>query len=416
MRNFKVGRLWGVLGKQQSYSGPTPPTGNKVPLNNNPMNSWDYKKSNYRRLDGRANAIQQGGAVPQDTPTPSPTPTPVQWVAGGSFETGYSYDATTWSAITLANLTYYVANDIVPNGSRWVSTGVGYQPDFTGNTAISTYSDDGKIWYSGTSFRNLYGASSVTALSTNGTLWVAGISLTYDNIITNGRRAVTYSYDGINWSACTITPSSGRVQPSSINDITYGNGIFVGVGSSTGTTTTSTRILISNDGISWSGVNYNSVGSILSVSYGNGVFVAAQTTNSLSKIIVSNDGLNWSASTNATNASLYGTSTSSPGTIRYFNGKFLGTFGSLSTIPTMTYSTDGFIWSASTSADAIMNTARWQANNGSNQAIIVGQTTGSTAGVYSTSDGVNYSQIVGNVNTIFTGSSMTCVSYKNPTY
>lgn len=77
MRNFKVGRLWGVLGKQQSYSGPTPPTGNKVPLNNNPMNSWDYKKSNYRRLDGRANAIQQGGAVPQDTPTP--TPTPVVW-------------------------------------------------------------------------------------------------------------------------------------------------------------------------------------------------------------------------------------------------------------------------------------------------------------------------------------------------
>jgi hypothetical protein len=82
MRNFKVGRLWGVLGKQQSYSGPTPPTGNKVPLNNNPMNSWDYKKSNYRRLDGRANAIQQGGAVPQDnvTPTPTgtsnPTPTP----------------------------------------------------------------------------------------------------------------------------------------------------------------------------------------------------------------------------------------------------------------------------------------------------------------------------------------------------
>jgi hypothetical protein len=75
MRNFKVGRLWGVLGKQQSYSGPTPPTGNKVPLNNNPMNSWDYKKSNYRRLDGRANAIQQGGVVPQDDVTPTPTAT-----------------------------------------------------------------------------------------------------------------------------------------------------------------------------------------------------------------------------------------------------------------------------------------------------------------------------------------------------
>lgn len=76
MRNFKVGRLWGVLGKQQSYSGPTPPTGNKVPLNNNPMNSWDYKKSNYRRIDGVPANAQQGGVVPQDTVSPTPTGTP----------------------------------------------------------------------------------------------------------------------------------------------------------------------------------------------------------------------------------------------------------------------------------------------------------------------------------------------------
>ena len=39
----------------------------KVPLNNNPFNSWDYKKSNYRRIDGRPAEVQQAGTVPQTT-------------------------------------------------------------------------------------------------------------------------------------------------------------------------------------------------------------------------------------------------------------------------------------------------------------------------------------------------------------
>lgn len=80
MRNFKIGRTWGVLGKQQTFYGPTHFMGEKKPLNNNPMNAWDYKKSNYRRIDGMANDAQQGGVVPQDTtpsPTPTPTPSPV---------------------------------------------------------------------------------------------------------------------------------------------------------------------------------------------------------------------------------------------------------------------------------------------------------------------------------------------------
>ena len=76
MRNFKVGKTWGVLGKQQTYYGPTHFMGEKVPLNKNPFNAWDYKKSNYRRIDGVPANAQQGGVVPQDSPTPTPTPTP----------------------------------------------------------------------------------------------------------------------------------------------------------------------------------------------------------------------------------------------------------------------------------------------------------------------------------------------------
>ena len=76
MRNFKVGKTWGVLGKQQTYYGPTHFMGEKVPLNNNPLNAWDYKKSNYRRIDGVPANAQQGGVVPQDNVTPTPTGTP----------------------------------------------------------------------------------------------------------------------------------------------------------------------------------------------------------------------------------------------------------------------------------------------------------------------------------------------------
>jgi len=82
MKNFKKGKgdskTWGVLGKQETYYAPTHFMGEKVPLNANPTDSWDYKKSRYRRVDlVPKNDGQQAGAVPQGTPvTPTPTPTP----------------------------------------------------------------------------------------------------------------------------------------------------------------------------------------------------------------------------------------------------------------------------------------------------------------------------------------------------
>lgn len=76
-------RLWGVLGKQQTYYSPQQflQGKTKVPLNANPFDSWDAKRSRFYRVDGYENAVQQGGVVPQDTtpvvsPTPSSTPQP----------------------------------------------------------------------------------------------------------------------------------------------------------------------------------------------------------------------------------------------------------------------------------------------------------------------------------------------------
>lgn len=76
-------RLWGVLGKQQTFYSPQKQVEgkSKTPLNVNAFDSWDAKRSRFRRVDGYENAVQQGGTVigqVQPTPdvSPSPTPTP----------------------------------------------------------------------------------------------------------------------------------------------------------------------------------------------------------------------------------------------------------------------------------------------------------------------------------------------------
>jgi hypothetical protein len=73
-------RVWGVLGKQKTYFSPQKQVEGKTktPLNANAFDSWDAKRSVFRRVDGYENAVQQGGVVPQATAVPatSPTPTP----------------------------------------------------------------------------------------------------------------------------------------------------------------------------------------------------------------------------------------------------------------------------------------------------------------------------------------------------
>ena len=75
-------RVWGVLGKQQTYYSPPKQVEGKTktPLNANAFDSWDAKRSRFKRIDGYnvSDAAQQGGVVPQVaniTPTPSATPT-----------------------------------------------------------------------------------------------------------------------------------------------------------------------------------------------------------------------------------------------------------------------------------------------------------------------------------------------------
>lgn len=73
-------RVWGVLGKQQTYFSPQKQVEGKkkTPLNGNAFDSWDAKRSNFKRIDGynTNDAAQQGGTVIGQSTTPSVSSTP----------------------------------------------------------------------------------------------------------------------------------------------------------------------------------------------------------------------------------------------------------------------------------------------------------------------------------------------------
>jgi hypothetical protein len=92
MKNFRIQKdkkLWGVLGKQKEYYHPNQFVGERVPLNANPLDAWDTKRSRYKRVDlvprNAPNDEQQAGVpetsssvavTPTVTPTSTTTPTP----------------------------------------------------------------------------------------------------------------------------------------------------------------------------------------------------------------------------------------------------------------------------------------------------------------------------------------------------
>ncbi len=142
MKNFKsnnIGKkLWGVLGKQQTYyyqPGLAQQGKEKTPLNANAFVAWDYKKSRYRRVDlvprQLENDGQQAGVVPQETSTPDVTPTPTPSITPSSSPSlptpALWYDSTNLGSID------YISSGGTDYVSTWRSIGT-YQKALSGTT------------------------------------------------------------------------------------------------------------------------------------------------------------------------------------------------------------------------------------------------------------------------------------------
>ena len=235
-------------------------------------------------------------------------------LAIGATATDVSSDGgATWVAAgTLpANMEQIAVGDIAGT-TYWLTI-----PDNGGASTAGAYStDNGATWTGMTLPANViwesigYGAGTFMAVArsgeiattTNGNTWVGATSLATPNDA-KGYQGVAYgagkwvaiakntttdsSYystnSGTAWTACTM-PS----QTDGYLDVTFGNNIWVvaGLGS---------QLAYSTDGITFTNNAAATLGSILQLSYGQGLFVAQGFASSVWTIKTSEDGVTWTS-------------------------------------------------------------------------------------------------------------------------
>lgn len=193
-------------------------------------------------------------------------------IANGSNATAYSKDGgVSWTAgqslTGAATTNTAIAYGKLANGAgRWVVVKSG--------TTQTNWSTTGGVgaWQTGGVMPT---ASNWSAVTYGQGKWVA---------IANGSRNSAYSTDGgTTWTAGGQLPNVGTNQ---WTRIAYGNNRFIAISADTGTTAAYTI----DGGVNWVSVTLSESASYTNISYGQGVFLAVNNTNTASS---SEDGINW---------------------------------------------------------------------------------------------------------------------------
>lgn len=181
------------------------------------------------------------------------------YVLGGYGYMATSSDGVKWKVVTSRPLQYI--KDITFGDGIWVAVG---------GTAIST-SEDGVFW-----------TLQYTTSDTDHDL--RGIAYGNNTLVAVGRNdTVLTSYDGKNWTQQISTTFRG------FEDVSFGNGVFVGLTVGNGRST----VMTSSNGKNWTeGVSGFGFGS--HITFGNGIFVAISPT-SPGLVHTSSDGMTWTA-------------------------------------------------------------------------------------------------------------------------
>jgi hypothetical protein len=241
----------------------------------------------------------------------------------------YSSDGITWKYSNVAAAVIW--QGVAYGGGKFVSVGYSYgAPNIYDHIM---YSDDGITW----------AMSAVNSIPSNGFLY----SVIYgaDKFVAVGVDKFMYSTDAINWTTATAPTTVDQ----SWTSVTYGNGKFVAVSS---TSATINRVMYSPDGINWTQAAAAAQLSWQAVTYGNGMFVAIANSGS-NYVMYSSDGINWTSSSVEDEPNPERKTWS---TVAYGNGKFVALTSSQNL--TM-HSTDGITWSAITNSGSSDNTAGW---------------------------------------------------------
>jgi hypothetical protein len=172
------------------------------------------------------------------------------------------------------------------------------------------------------------------------------------------------SSDGITWTARSAPEQNVWIS------VTYGNGLFVAV-SADGIN----RIMTSLDGITWTARSAAEQNSWVSVTYGNGLFVAV-SINGTNRIMISSDGISWTAHSAAESNEWR--------SVTYGNGLFVAVSSS-GTNNVMT-SSDGIVWSSHSASNS---SSWWEVTYGNGLFVAVSNVFGTYRGMTS-SNGINW--------------------------
>ena len=141
-----------------------------------------------------------------------------------------------------------------------------------------------------------------------------------------------YSYNGIDWNE--LIPGGGW----QVGTITFGNGIFVGVGYAISSGVPTAYVFTSTNGLTWTSRTPAAALWWQDIIYGNGLFVAVAQTGTGNRVMTSPNGITWTSRTTPMNADFKG--------VAYGNGVFVAvsTGGAGVTGGNVMTSTDGITW------------------------------------------------------------------------
>jgi hypothetical protein len=226
-----------------------------------------------------------------------------KWIFGSVSE------AHTWQTVTYGNGIFVALSD-------GCGTGRGYcvmtSPDGVTWTARFAAGGNGNEWESVTYGNGLFVAVAETGTGNRVMTSPDGFAWTSRNAATdNDWQSVTYgngtfvavsdtgtnnrvmtSPDGITWTSQTSAANNAW------ESVTYGNGLFVAVACSIGldgtcNATAGNRVMTSPDGITWTSQTSAANNSWISVTYGNGIFVAVSFDGGSSQVMTSPNGTLW---------------------------------------------------------------------------------------------------------------------------
>jgi hypothetical protein len=286
------------------------------------------------------------------------------WLTVGGIVTdisiAYSYDGINWTGIS-------DTMDIVENGQTIAFNNLRQNTiTFPSNKSIITngsnilYSQNGTTWTNAI-MSGITGSYSYNTSYYNGTIWLAGG--------TGSVHAMAYSYNGINWNGIY---GSIAIFTTQCNQITWGNSMWLAVGSGTNT------IAYSYDGFTWTGLGLSILTLGNCIAY-NGTLWIAGGSGATYTVSYSYDGKTW----------IGATSTFSQCNGFAWNGIMWIAVGATSSGNAIQYSYDGINWNNSN--NTILSTGNSVAWNGN---LWVAGGTGATYAIVYSSDGINWNNYI----------------------